>query len=96
MIQPIAFIDLAAQRRRIAREIDAAIARVFDHGIFISGPEVAADDGVSVWAQYTVRILGGRRDKVAAKLKAADRRADGDLLPQAAAPADRLPPFPRG
>jgi UDP-2-acetamido-2-deoxy-ribo-hexuluronate aminotransferase len=38
--QPIAFIDLAAQRRRIAREIDAAIARVLDHGIFISGPEV--------------------------------------------------------
>jgi dTDP-4-amino-4,6-dideoxygalactose transaminase len=40
--QPIAFIDLAAQRRRIAREINAAIARVLDHGIFISGPEVAA------------------------------------------------------
>jgi dTDP-4-amino-4,6-dideoxygalactose transaminase len=40
--QPIAFIDLAAQRRRIAREIDAAISRVLDHGIFISGPEVAA------------------------------------------------------
>jgi dTDP-4-amino-4,6-dideoxygalactose transaminase len=39
---PIAFIDLAAQRRRIAREIDAAIAKVLDHGIFISGPEVAA------------------------------------------------------
>jgi dTDP-4-amino-4,6-dideoxygalactose transaminase len=40
--RPIAFIDLAAQRRRIAREIDAAIAKVLDHGIFISGPEVAA------------------------------------------------------
>jgi dTDP-4-amino-4,6-dideoxygalactose transaminase len=40
--QPIAFIDLATQRRRIAREINAAIARVLDHGIFISGPEVAA------------------------------------------------------
>lgn len=42
MTRPIAFIDLAAQRRRIAREIDAAIAKVLDHGIFISGPEVAA------------------------------------------------------
>ncbi len=41
MTQPIAFIDLAAQRRRIAREIDAAISRVLDHGSFISGPEVA-------------------------------------------------------
>jgi hypothetical protein len=37
--QPIAFIDLAAQRRRIAREIDAAIARVLDQGLFMSGPE---------------------------------------------------------
>jgi dTDP-4-amino-4,6-dideoxygalactose transaminase len=40
--QQIAFIDLAAQRRFIACEIDAAIARVLDHGIFISGPEVVA------------------------------------------------------
>jgi dTDP-4-amino-4,6-dideoxygalactose transaminase len=38
----IAFIDLAAQRKRIAREIDGAIARVLDHGAFISGPEVGA------------------------------------------------------
>jgi dTDP-4-amino-4,6-dideoxygalactose transaminase len=37
----IALIDLAAQRRRLAQEIDAAIARVLDHGGFISGPEVA-------------------------------------------------------
>ena len=38
---PIAFIDLPAQRRRIAGKIDAAIARVLDHGAYISGPEVA-------------------------------------------------------
>ena len=42
MTQQIALIDLAAQRQRLAREIDAAIAKVLDHGIFISGPEVAA------------------------------------------------------
>lgn len=42
MSQPIAFIDLASQRRRIAPQIDAAIAKVLDHGIFISGPDVAA------------------------------------------------------
>ncbi len=41
MTQPIAFIDLAAQRRRIAREIDAAIAGVLERGAYISGPEVA-------------------------------------------------------
>jgi dTDP-4-amino-4,6-dideoxygalactose transaminase len=40
--QPIAFIDLAAQRRRIAAQIDSAVTKVLDHGIFISGPEVSA------------------------------------------------------
>ncbi len=37
----IAFIDLKAQRARIGDRIDAAIARVLDHGAFIMGPEVA-------------------------------------------------------
>jgi dTDP-4-amino-4,6-dideoxygalactose transaminase len=37
---PIAFIDLQAQRARIADRIDAAIARVLAHGAFIMGPEV--------------------------------------------------------
>jgi dTDP-4-amino-4,6-dideoxygalactose transaminase len=36
----IPFIDLAAQRRRIAPRVDAAIARVVEHCQFISGPEV--------------------------------------------------------
>ena len=38
----IAFIDLQAQRARIADRIDAAIARVLAHGAFIMGPEVRA------------------------------------------------------
>ena len=36
----IAFIDLAAQRARLGRRIDDAIARVLEHGQFIMGPEV--------------------------------------------------------
>jgi dTDP-4-amino-4,6-dideoxygalactose transaminase len=36
----IAFIDLAAQQRRIAGRIDAAIARVLEHGQYVMGPEV--------------------------------------------------------
>jgi UDP-2-acetamido-2-deoxy-ribo-hexuluronate aminotransferase len=36
------FIDLAAQRARIADRIDAAIARVLAHGQYILGPEVRA------------------------------------------------------
>ncbi|HZP76319.1 MAG TPA: DegT/DnrJ/EryC1/StrS aminotransferase family protein [Pseudolabrys sp.] len=39
---PIPFIDVAAQRRRIEKNIDAALARVLAHCQFILGPEVAA------------------------------------------------------
>jgi len=39
---PISFIDVAAQRRRLGRAIDDAIARVLDHCQFIMGPEVKA------------------------------------------------------
>jgi dTDP-4-amino-4,6-dideoxygalactose transaminase len=38
---PLAFIDLQAQRRRLGGRIEAAIARVLEHGRFIMGPEVA-------------------------------------------------------
>ena len=37
----IPFIDLAAQQARIKPQIDEAIARVLEHGIYIMGPEVA-------------------------------------------------------
>jgi dTDP-4-amino-4,6-dideoxygalactose transaminase len=40
--KPIAFIDLAAQRRRLGARIDEAIARVTTHCQFILGPEVRA------------------------------------------------------
>jgi len=39
---PIPFIDVAAQRRRLGRAIDDAIARVLGHCQFILGPEVRA------------------------------------------------------
>lgn len=41
----IAFIDLQAQRARIADKIEAAIARVLAHGQFIMGPEVKTFEG---------------------------------------------------
>ena len=37
---PIAFIDLQAQRARMGGKIDDAIAKVLAHGRFIMGPEV--------------------------------------------------------
>jgi dTDP-4-amino-4,6-dideoxygalactose transaminase len=39
---PIPFIDVGAQRRRLGRRVDEAIARVLAHCQFIMGPEVAA------------------------------------------------------
>src|ERR1700758_5488058 len=36
---PIPFIDVAAQRRRLGRAIDDAVARVLAHCQFIQGPE---------------------------------------------------------
>ena len=40
MNSSIAFIDLAAQRRRFGNAIDAAVLRVLDHGGYIMGREV--------------------------------------------------------
>jgi dTDP-4-amino-4,6-dideoxygalactose transaminase len=40
--RPIPFIDVAAQRRRLGRAIDDAVARVLTHCQFILGPEVRA------------------------------------------------------
>jgi dTDP-4-amino-4,6-dideoxygalactose transaminase len=39
--EPIAFIDLKAQQAAIRQKLDAAIARVLDHGQYIMGPQVA-------------------------------------------------------
>lgn len=41
MVEKIHFIDLGAQRRRLGAAVDRATLRVFDHGQFINGPEVA-------------------------------------------------------
>ncbi|MEH2536385.1 MULTISPECIES: DegT/DnrJ/EryC1/StrS family aminotransferase [unclassified Bradyrhizobium] len=38
--EPVPFADIAAQRRRLGKLIDEAVARVLDHCQFINGPEV--------------------------------------------------------
>ncbi len=40
MRRTIDFIDLARQQQRIRPQLDAALARVLDHGVYIMGPEV--------------------------------------------------------
>src|SRR3981081_3378526 len=39
--EPLPFIDVAAQRRRLGKSIDEAISRVLAHCQFVNGPEVA-------------------------------------------------------
>jgi dTDP-4-amino-4,6-dideoxygalactose transaminase len=39
--EPLPFIDIAAQRRRLGKSIDEALSRVLAHCQFINGPEVA-------------------------------------------------------
>src|SRR6266481_216475 len=39
--EPLPFIDIAAQRRRLGNSIDEAVSRVLAHCQFINGPEVA-------------------------------------------------------
>ncbi|MHA1559600.1 MAG: DegT/DnrJ/EryC1/StrS family aminotransferase [Alphaproteobacteria bacterium] len=70
----IAFIDLQAQRRQIADEIDIAIARVLDHGQFILGKEVdAAEKNLSNFcgAAHTITCASGT-DALALILMAID------------------------
>jgi dTDP-4-amino-4,6-dideoxygalactose transaminase len=40
--EPVAFIDIAAQRRRLGASVDEAVTRVLTHCQFINGPEVTA------------------------------------------------------
>jgi dTDP-4-amino-4,6-dideoxygalactose transaminase len=59
---PIAFVDLAAQQARIRPRIDAAVARVLDHGQYIMGPEIAAferDLSAFCGARYAISCASG-------------------------------------
>jgi dTDP-4-amino-4,6-dideoxygalactose transaminase len=59
---PIPFIDVGAQRRRLGRAIDDAIARVTAHCQFIQGPEVALFEAALAkfcGAQYAVGCASG-------------------------------------
>ena len=40
--EPVPFIDIVAQRRRLGTSIDEAVTRVLTHCQFINGPEVTA------------------------------------------------------
>jgi dTDP-4-amino-4,6-dideoxygalactose transaminase len=59
---PVPFIDVGAQRRRLGRAIDDAIARVTAHCRFLDGPEVAAFEAMLAdfcGARYAVSCASG-------------------------------------
>jgi dTDP-4-amino-4,6-dideoxygalactose transaminase len=61
-LSSIPFIDLAAQRKRLGRAIDDAIARVLGHGQFVLGPEVfalEADLAAFCGARHVVTCANG-------------------------------------
>lgn len=62
MSDSIAFIDLAAQRRRIGSRMDEAILRVVNHGGYIMGPEVKqfeADLSAFCGAKHVISCANG-------------------------------------
>ena len=78
---PIPFIDLAAQRRRLGRAIDDAVARVLAHGQYILGPEVRmfeADLAAFCGAKEVVSCANGT-DALVLVLKARGIKA-GDAV----------------
>ena len=72
--KPVAFVDLAAQQRKIRGRIDANIKTVLDHGKYIMGPEVGQlEDELARYtgASHAVTCASGT-DALVMALMAAD------------------------
>src|SRR6476620_6810703 len=60
--EPVPFIDIAAQRRRLGKSIDDAVSRVLAHCQYIKGPEVSppvVDLAVFSGAKHVVTCASG-------------------------------------
>ena len=80
----IAFIDLAAQQARLRPGIDAAIARVLDHGQYVMGPEIAELEAqLSVFgkAKHTISCGSGTDALALALMAWGIRPGDAVFLP---------------
>src|SRR5882724_3741529 len=82
--EPVPFIDLAAQRRRLGKSVDEAVSRVLAHCQFINGPEVAqleAELAAFSGARHVVTCASGT-DALLMVLMAKDvGRGDAVLCP---------------
>ena len=81
---PVPFIDIAAQRRRLGKSIDEAVSRVLGHCQFINGPEVTqleAELAAFSGARHVVSCASGT-DALLMVLMAKDvGRGDAVLCP---------------
>src|SRR5262245_52199142 len=81
---PIPFIDVGAQRRRLGRAIDEAIARVLAHCQFIHGPEVRefeADLAAFCGARHVIGCASGTDALLLALLAKAIGPGDAVICP---------------
>lgn len=81
---PVPFIDLAAQRRRLGDRVDAAIARVLDHGQYILGPEVRElEQALAAFcgARHAISCASGTDALVLGLLAKGVRAGDAVLVP---------------
>ncbi|RYE56232.1 MAG: aminotransferase class I/II-fold pyridoxal phosphate-dependent enzyme, partial [Rhizobiaceae bacterium] len=61
-LDPVPFIDVSAQRKRLGAKIDDAVTRVLDHCQFINGPEVTqfeADLAAYCGAKHVIGCASG-------------------------------------
>ncbi len=61
-LNPIPFVDVGAQRRRLGQSLDDAVSRVMEHCQFINGPEVTqleAELSAYCGARYVVSCASG-------------------------------------
>jgi len=81
---PVPFVDIAAQRRRLGKSIDEAVARVLGHCQFINGPEVTqleAELAEFSGAKYVVSCASGTDALLMVLMAKGVGRGDAVLCP---------------
>ena len=82
--EPVPFIDIVAQRRRLGKSIDDAVSRVLTHCQFINGPEVAqleADLAAFSGAKHVVSCASGTDALLMVLMAKGVGRGDAVLCP---------------
>src|ERR1700682_2321874 len=84
LAEPVPFIDLGAQRRRLGKSIDEAVSRVLTHCQFINGPEVTqleAERAVFSGEKHVVTCASGTDALLMVLMAKGIGRGDAVLCP---------------